>query len=351
MTENIASILQNNHTFVEYQKKNLFNSIQDVESFLKEIDFNKNPTIRIISWCIQLEIISSDFTKCFDELEQLNLQYQELIKQKIPENTQYLTLLKHSEADTLHHDIERTILWYEFLAKSQNFEIIDLEKVHFRAGRILSLLSLEAGFGYTQGYDRYVFITFLESQILCQNNNICDDFAEALSYFLSQKLLSIAKCHRFLDDLNTAQTFFKHYDELAELYTPNIQHELTELHQGSLFYALRWLIVLFADEFTFKEILVVWDNIILNHKKFDEYMEALFLSRMLQIEAKGDKNLMPAERIQRFKDLDIVEFIINANKLFNPPSIDWQTIGISAMGFVSIFVVGYFVYNYHLFQL
>ena len=74
-------------------------------------------------------------------------------------------------------------------------------------------------------------------------------------------------------------------------------------------------------------------------------MEALFLSRMLQIEAKGDKNLMPAERIQRFKDLDIVEFIINANKLFNPPSIDWQTIGISAMGFVSIFVVGYFVYK------
>lgn len=308
--------IENNIAFMQWKENGFFNDMSHIDEFLGNYDITKNLTLRVITWLISLGLISPNYPQSLQELSELYNQYTIFFNQYFPSNSNYSDIIPKHESETLKNDLIRTKLWYNQLASSENYHFSDLEKIKDCAGRILALISISnPSLSYIQGYDRYVFITLLLGQLFCEENSISENFAEAFSFYTSRALITLAQCHSFLDNTDESTLFFDNYDAIARQFTPHLQAELDEKHQGSFFYALKWHIILFADEFPFRSVLLIWDHIISNKDSFYEYMKWLFVSQIEQVEENGDRDIPPAERIQKFQNRNTVQFLIRADSL------------------------------------
>jgi hypothetical protein len=113
----------------------------------------------------------------------------------------------------------------------------------------------------------------------------------------------------------------KHFNEMDEklmVLVPGLMIPLRRAGQGSIHFALRWELLLFADEHTIKSLMLVWDHILIHLAHFREYLEGLCLAHVRQVPPPGPHEIV-VEKLQTFRDWDVRKLLIDAEVLAGRP--------------------------------
>lgn len=126
---------------------------------------------------------------------------------------------------------------------------------------IYMIASVNKGLGYVQGMNEFVGLLLYafceESRALLTRN------VEASTFFCFQTLLTFLGddfC-RLLDDDHTTGVIstVRHFDNVFRFFDPDLFRHLEKLGVCSEQYALRWIMLLFIQEFNINDSLRVWD--------------------------------------------------------------------------------------------
>ena len=272
----------------------------------------KNQSKRFLSWMLSFNLLPDDNTKWASSCYQYWLDYNSMIRtyfdtqtenplNKLPQNTRFV----------LSSDLSRTINFFNILANSIQLNNTETQTAYFHVSRIFTLILLsDPSFTYTQGCDRYVYAIYLLSLLFVIQYSLPITFAEASTFFLAQKMMQLSNITHYL--MNPSQ-IAKHFEDLdKKLYQINYtaMKNYSMRGQSSVHFALRWEILMFAEEHYFNGLTLIWDQIIARKEFFSSYIEALCIAHFAQVpEGQLDK-------LQRFKAWDYKQLLTDANIAF-----------------------------------
>ncbi|OHT03780.1 hypothetical protein TRFO_01442 [Tritrichomonas foetus] len=284
-----------------------FRKPYDVKKFLESLDNKKNPLYRIIAWLVSLRIVKvRDIPNSVSQLVQ---KYKKLAETKLSDFDHPTSSLSQTDAEIITIDTERTIHWFKQLSNECGFVNSNLEERKTSIQRILSILSLcDPFYTYLQGFDRYAFATFLLGLQAADELKTDSFFAEAMSFYLTGGLLKIVDVNKFYTNKKLMNDHFHTLDQKIALARPEIYYRLLEMNCTSIHYALKWELISFADDHSYDDILLIWDNIIVNQKKYISYIMELCTAHIRQI--KLADNVFPIESVLHNKEWNTNEILI-----------------------------------------
>ena len=257
---------------------------------------------------VLLNIIPDDRLKAAAMVQEIFEEYLKMVKQNFDDKSP-LKVVPKREGQTIKVDIVRSIKWFYDFSEKQGLTKEQTKNADEHVKRILSLLSiLNKELSYLQGFDRYVFITFFLGLNFTIKFKLCDKVAEAFSYYLSKKLLMLAKPYLILSDQPLEH--FKELDKLLEENFPEKFQIFKDIKMTSFTFALRWKLLLFCDEHDVNETMLIWDSIILKQDVFTIYLNNLCVEHFKQVKI-NEKS--PVECVQKYKNWDTNEIVKNAN--------------------------------------
>jgi hypothetical protein len=171
-------------------------------------------------------------------------------------------------------------------------------------------------FFYTQGYDRFVLISHLLGLDFCGQTSLSADFAEAMSFFLGAQFIRLVNIAGFLDNPAATEVHFRRMDADMMTYAPNVMIPLRRISQGSIHFALRWELLLFADEYHARPMLLLWDQVLVRRKDFDAFLYALCVAHARQVPPAGPDETV-IEKIQNWKEWDVMKIVADADTLMH----------------------------------
>ena len=286
----------------------------DAISFLKKPDLDKDNVMRMLSWLIVLRIIPDTPVKSAIGVANVYVKYQKILNDKLNGVDDPLEKVSGKESRVIIADINRSLFWFETLAKTINLEEYYTREARSHTIRILSLLSLSSkSLSYLQGFDRYVLVSYLLGLIFISKSGLPATVAEAISYFISFSLLKMSRPDLLLVDNEKTVKHFDDLDSKIAIYAPEIYEKMSSTGVSSLLFALRWQLLIFADEHELKGLLYIWDNAIVNRNQYSDYIESLSISHICQIPDDNSGNLV--EVVQHYRGWDNIEIVRKADSL------------------------------------
>ena len=232
-----------------------------------------------------------------------------------------LETLEKKQANVVCADISRYISTFLRMSEALSLPKEILEKAQFHCYRIIAIQCYKKkGFRYTQGYDRYIMICYLLSMCFCQQTGLSSSFAEASAFNLSSSLIEMANVPSLLESPPVTEKHFQKMDEEIFKLCPSTAKILHSSGHQSIYFALRWEILMFADEHDIDEILLLWDQIIYRKNRFQEFKFALCLAHIIQVPLANSNEIM-VEKIQNFRDWDHHKLILDALSFLKKPNI------------------------------
>ncbi|OHS95750.1 hypothetical protein TRFO_38139 [Tritrichomonas foetus] len=285
----------------------------DAVSFLQKPDLDKDNITRILCWLIVLKIIPDSQLQSAIGVSKLVTKYQKESKNNLKDfYDDPLSAIPKNESRVIVADINRSIFWFETMAKQVKLDEYYFKSVRERVYRIFSLISLRKE-SYIQGFDRYVLISYLLGLIFISKSGLSPDVAEALSFFISRSLISIARPGDLLADNSVTEEHFSKLDKKINESAPEVGQIMESLGISSILFALRWQLLIFADEHDLKGTLFIWDNVIVHSLNYPQYIENLSVAHICQIPKDSTGNII--ETIQRFRQWDNLEIVRKADFL------------------------------------
>lgn len=285
-------------------------SAQDISTFLNSFSTSKDNSERFISWMVSFGLLSEQ-QKWGASLFYLYKKYQDAIADEFSKFgfDHPLKAIPEKKSVEISGDVSRTIHWFQSMAAQLNFNENLLCDAKLHASRILCMLILRIKtFSYCQGYDRYIFMTYLLCLDFSRNGSLPNSFAEAMSYYLSMRFINLADISRFLQHPDSMILYFSLMDEHVKVLCPEIFRLLAQNNQSSFHYALRWKILFFADEYDVNGLFFLWDQILYHKREIKQFLFALCLGHIQQVPIlQGDKTMI--ETIQTYRDWDPVEAV------------------------------------------
>lgn len=289
-------------------------NFSDAVSFLKEPDLDKDNVTRMLSWLIVLRIIPDTPVQSAIGVANIYKKYQVIKEKKLKGVENPLDKINDKESRVIIADINRSLFWFKSLADTINLEEYYTKEAREHTIRILSLLSLSSKvLSYLQGFDRYVLVSYLLGLIFVSKSGLPTSVAEAISYFISFHLLKMSRPDLLLADNEKTVKHFDDLDSKIAISVPDVYEKMSSTGISSLLFALRWQLLIFADEHELKGILYIWDNAIVNRNQYSDYIECLSLSHLCQIPDDSTGNLV--EVVQHYRNWDNIEIIRKADSL------------------------------------
>lgn len=304
----------------EYKEK--LRTFEDVLAFLKEMNIEKDNSLRLFSWLVALGII--DDQKPWDkQIYTIYDNYYRDLKQhfndKIDDETAFLKLVKRNSGNIIKGDIDRSIGMFYSIANELKLQEMTIKNAHLHSCRILALISLNnEGLSYTQGFDRYVLTCLCLALYFTEHLCLIPELAESLAYNMSVIFIKLAKLTTFIDDVEKTQKYFERMDIVTREFYPKLANQLEQAHHSSFHYALRWEILMFAEEHKAKDLLLLWDHIVINKSNYEDFIFYLCIAHVLQVPL-AKKNEILVERIQNYKKWDVKAALNTTYKLLKNP--------------------------------
>jgi hypothetical protein len=280
----------------------------EVHLFLSNRDPTKSNEIRLLSWLISFNLIPPTPSKWAHSLTLLCADYLTFRASLEPIDSLLNTVGRVIKVDT-----SRSILWFTEMSRDSIFSGFSPENGELFANRILITLQHKS-FHYVQGYDRYVFITLLLALDFCRKTELSSDVAEAISFNLSREFIKLTEISTFLEHPGETQSYFERMDEALLSFAPAWVNLLRKSHQGAIHFALRWELLLFADEYPVRELLLLWDNVIKWKMEFRRFRRALAIAHVRQIPLPKAGE-MAIEVIQNYREWDVGRVIDEAVRI------------------------------------
>jgi hypothetical protein len=285
----------------------------DAHRFLLTTDLQKSNTSRLISWLVLFRLIPGPRVHWTSHLITLSVQYQNLIRQLYKNGTvDCLNAVDSSSAFVIRADTTRTLSWFTRLAAQCGLIRDQLEAAESRAQRILTTIMLEIpSCVYTQGHDRFVWVSYLLSLLFSATANLPFDFAEALAFNLSKTFISRCEIAKHLEDIPETSPYFVLLDNLVRSEVPRVSALLDQVHHSSVHYALKWQLTFFADEHDLWELLFLWDQIVARESDMEDFVRCLCVAHIRQVPVPQEADEM-ALTIQRHKKWDVMRIVEDA---------------------------------------
>jgi hypothetical protein len=219
------------------------------------------------------------------------------------------SISSESESHLIQTDVFRGMHWFSRHASDLKLTPLLTSDADLRITRILVLLSLNfEDLSYTQSYDRYSYITFLLGLDFCSQTGLPAIFAESMAFFLTREFLSLVNIPRMFTNPVKTELHFKEIDVALMNFAPEIMGSLQAAGQGSIHFALRWEMLLFAHEHKIRPLLLIWDQILVNRQHFKDYVKALVFAHVRQIPPARENEIV-VEKLQGFRDWEVVELL------------------------------------------
>ena len=296
------SYIENHHSFT---------SKQSIYHFLSSHQKDKDPILRLIAWLIELNVIM--FEGVSVSVSSLVIQYKNIINSKLNDVQKPTNSLSTEEGELIIIDTERTIGWINDLGRQMKLEPSLFDNAMISAQRVLTTLSLcDSFYSYIQGFDRYISINFLLGLQVAAKLNIEEKqtFAEAMSFFISKYLLQVVNVNKYNKDYAFAMSHFGELDRMIEQARPEITQNLRLMNVSSLHFAMKWELLSFADEHNIKNILLIWDSIILNKSDYLKYILCLDLAHVKQVKINPDQFVI--QTLQNYTNWDIDDILTSS---------------------------------------
>lgn len=294
-------------------------SKNDAINYLTEPNLEKDNINRLISWLMVLDIIPDDHIDSASHLNKLLKLFNSLKVKYFKVNENPHDCLPTKESHVITADINRSFLWFIRLAKELGIDISTSDNTKDTIVEILVLIALvPKKYKYIQGFDRFTLVSFLLATTFTHKYQLSNNVAAAISFFLTRKILSIVDISKILDDEQSREKRFGYLDQLLQIYTPDIVKHLTKCGTTAIHFALRWHLVLFADEHNIRGMLYIWDNAFANYHNYLQYIQYLSVAHVIQVQREpfdNDNSNLIVSHIHHYDKWDEVELVKMANTL------------------------------------
>jgi hypothetical protein len=221
------------------------------------------------------------------------------------------------------------------MAHSARFSLQSADSAGLMAARVLSAMTVEfRDFSYTQGHDRYVFVTLLLGLYFCEKSGLPVDFAEAVCFQLTHKFVKLTRISSFLADPAEIREHFERMDDDLMMHAPAWMLQLRSYHHSSVHFALRWELLLFADEYPIDRLLLLWDQVLARIHEYSGFMYALCIAHVKQVPLPTERQL-PIEILQTYRDWDVYRAIDDADQIMK-----WKRVDVPWIRKLVVFLVG-----------
>jgi hypothetical protein len=246
----------------------------------------------------------------------LSMQYHHLIGRLYKNGSiDSVALLDPSTAHVISADTMRTVVWFMRLSHEIGLPDVHLADAEQRTRRILATMCLDSSpLLYTQGHDRYIWVSYLVSLSFSVAGGLPRDFAEALAFNLGWAFVHRCDVSKNLNDFPLIEHHFLKLDELVRKEEPQVAELLERCSHSSLHYALKWQLTLFADEHNAHALLFLWDQIIARESRMDEFVRCLCVGHVKQVPIPADGDEM-ALVIQKHRSWDVARIVDDAAAL------------------------------------
>ena len=152
----------------------------------------------------------------------------------------------------------------------------------------------------------------------------------------------MAKPTKFLDNIEQTSERYQRMDREVLKRCPRTGELLAQSGHGGIHYALRWEIVMFADEYDIQGVFLWWDQFILNKDRFDEFSFDACLAHVMQIPPTEDESVPMIEIMQNFSKWDVKKAINDTYAIIDPPRLP-QIAGYSTIAYCGLAVLSFFI--------
>ena len=296
------------------QLGNIFD-LDDVKRFLVETDLYKSAGARAVCWLIAMQVVRPARTYWVSNLREIYQQYERLLNGHFDGKSSPLDLFPADSAPVVKADTMRTKPWFIRLCSQIGIEKEAVNDCEERAQRILATIILVSPkCGYTQGQDRFVWVSLLVSLSFAITGGLSSDFAEAMAFSLGKGFISKIKISRNLGNLAALERIFSKLDQIVKQEVPEISKMLEQCGTSSIQYALKWQLTLFADEHNIYELMFLWDQILAREDDMTNFVICLCVAHIKQVPIPHEADEM-AVTIQRCRSWDITKIVDDANEL------------------------------------
>ena len=292
-----------------------------VRRYLSALDLKKSNEYRFVAWLMALDILPKRRTgqAAADSYKS----YMDIWHSRFDAHDgDPVLLLPPDEGKVVRADIDRSINWFMEMASCVGLSGSELSDAEQRVSELLTIISLEDGeLTYTQGFDRFAFMAYLISLNFAVANGLPSMVAEAFGCYLASALIKLSDFPCILADGRQNVNQIRDLDLLIEQYFPEVMESLRAAGNSSIHFALRWEILMFADEHFLDGLFLIWDQLILHRKKdeYRKYMTCLCLAHVSQVQVVP--NMLMVGVFQTYKTWDVPAVIDMANKLFYEPRV------------------------------
>ena len=297
-----------------YKLTGSFFTLDDVDAFLSRMDVQKSNSSRFICWLISFGLLPPNDAKWATGLYSLYQRYRSILQDRLPDPLHPLSAVRDKTSDVIACDIERGLAWFYGLAGELQLSEFYTRDAELRVTRVLSLLSLSVPeFSYCQGYDRYAFVNYLLALDFCSQCGLPVQFAEALSFPLVNEFIKMTRISHYLENPTETEAHFDDMDRAMADVCPEKMMMLREMQHGSIHFALRWELLLFADEYNARPLLLLWDQVLHVKDRYRDMLFALCIAHLKQVPLAGTDEIM-VEKIQQFKGWNLPRIIADAHQ-------------------------------------
>jgi hypothetical protein len=261
--------------------------------FLSSRDMDKPNDLRLFAWLIVFNLIPPFPSKLASSLCSRCDSYLDIVRSFPAESDS-------ADVRMIQLDTSRSISWFTEMAQDPAFSRVPTVNASCMADRILAAMSRD----YFQGYDRYVYVTLLLSLDFCTKADLPTELAEALAFILSREFLDLTNIPALLENSAATQADFERMDEELMEYAPEWILQLRKSRLGSIHFALRWKILLFADEYPIRPLLLVWDHVLTWRGRYSDFLHALCMAHVkyTPLPRQGEA---PIKVIQTYRGWDV----------------------------------------------
>ena len=295
-----------------YKLTGAFFTLDDADAFLSRMEVNKCNSTRFVCWLIAFGLLPPHHDKWATGLYSLYRQYWDLVSAKFPDPMQPLSAVDEATGTVLSCDLSRGINWFHMLASELQISDFYTGDAELRATRVLCALTLGVpGFSYCQGYDRYMFVNYLIALDFCAQSGLPAQFAEALAFPLVNEFIKMTRISHYLENPAETEEHFSNMDRVMAVACPETMELLREMQQGSIHFALRWELLLFADEYNARPLMLLWDQILHRRSQYKGFLFGLCIAHVKQVPVAGPDEIM-IEKIQQFRAWNLHKIVSDA---------------------------------------
>jgi hypothetical protein len=279
------------------------------------IDRGKPAHARALAWLIQFGLLPERPALWPAKLCELAAQYASLSSAYCGDSSQ--TTLEALVESIVPRDLGRSVLLFSQIFADLGLDTGYFDPAFIRFLRIFAVLSkADPAFRYFQGYDRFAYVAAAVSTAFCLFLGVSADNAEAITYFLTNFFL-VKIAWRDPPDpralINSQEIFGDVAGDLRRFYPATAAALASQKLQPNI-YALKWVMVLFAEQHPVPDLLLVWDFVALNISALQPYVSGLIVAHLNQVQLGMDFT-ETVQRIQNTRQFDIARLVREADRV------------------------------------